>query len=100
MLELSNCTIRETILTHTMLLLQFTMFQLPDKEPQELPASAVGSQTTVEQQDDKKDDNLTDDSAAATPAIESRDSRSLAASKQQQAQEKKPEKKYLNDITD
>ena len=45
---------------------------------------------------------MTDDSAAlaaATPAIESRDSRSLAASKQQaQAQEKKPEKKYANDI--
>lgn len=73
------------------------LIELPDKEPQELLASAVGSQTTVEQQDDNKDDNATDDSAAlatAAPAIESRDSRSLAASKQQ-IQEKKPEKKVL-----
>ena len=86
----------------TMQSCKFIMFQLPDKEPQELPASAVGSQTTVEQQDDNKDDNATDDSAAlatAAPAIESRDSRSLAASKQQ-IQEKKPEKKYTNAILD
>lgn len=71
---------------------------MPDNEPQELPASVVGSQTTVEQQDDNKDDSLTEDSAAlagAAPAVaatESRDSRSLAASKLQ-TQEKKPEKK-------
>ena len=59
-----------------------------------MPASAVGSQTSVEQQDDNKDENMTDDSTA-TPtvaAIDSRDSRPLAASKQQ-IQEKKPEKK-------
>lgn len=89
---LCDCTIREY---YQIILL----FQLPEKEPQELPASAIGSQTTIEQQDDNKDDSLTDDfsamAAAATPVVaatESRDSRSLAASKLQ-AQDKKPEKK-------
>ena len=63
-----------------------------------MPASAFGSQTTIEQPDDNKDDSITDDSSAMTAATatvaatESRDSRSLAASKLQ-AQEKKPEKK-------
>jgi len=62
--------------------------QLPSNEPQDLPASAVGSQTTVDQQ--TADDNNEESTSPVAPApTETR------TSKQQVQQDKKPDKKYV-----
>jgi len=60
----------------------FFCSQLPSNEPQDLPASAVGSQTTVDQQ--AADDNNEESTSPLAPETRT--------SKQQ---DKKPDKKYV-----
>ena len=62
--------------------------QLPSNEPQDIPASAVGSQTTVDQQ--ATDDINEESTSPVAPA-----STETRTSKQQVQQEKKPDKKYV-----